>query len=65
MNIDTREMLIEGQIPYGSGFWHVTGSPDGRFLAGDNFAREIHLINRKSHEMIIRTRPSRMMERRY
>jgi oligogalacturonide lyase len=53
VNIRTREMMIEGQIPYGSGFWHVTGSPDGRFLAGDNFAREIYLIDRKSHEMML------------
>ena len=52
VNIETREMMIEGQIPYGSGFWHVAGSPDGRFLAGDNFAREIYLINRHTHEMI-------------
>jgi oligogalacturonide lyase len=51
VNINTREMMIEGQIPYGSGFWHVTGSPDGRFAAGDNFAREIYLIDRQSHEM--------------
>ncbi len=51
VNINTREMTIEGQIPYGSGFWHVTGSPDGRFAAGDNFEREIYLINRETHEM--------------
>jgi WD40-like Beta Propeller Repeat len=53
VNIKTREMTIAGQIPYGSGFWHVTGSPDGRFAAGDNFAREIYLIDRHSHEMIL------------
>lgn len=53
VNIETREMMIEAQIPYGSGFWHVTGSPDGRFLAGDNFAREIYLVDRRSHEMIL------------
>ena len=53
VNIHTREMMIEGQIPYGSGFWHVTGSPDGRFLAGDNFAREIYLIDRRTHEMML------------
>ena len=53
VNIKTREMTIAGQIPYGSGFWHVTGSPDGRFVAGDNFAREIYLIDRHSHEMIL------------
>lgn len=53
VNIKTREMTIAGQIPYGSGFWHVTGSSDGRFVAGDNFAREIYLIDRHSHEMIL------------
>lgn len=53
VNINTREMIIAGQIPYGSGFWHVAGSSDGRFVAGDNFAREIYLIDRHSHEMIL------------
>jgi oligogalacturonide lyase len=53
VNIKTREMTIVGQIPYGSGFWHVTGSSDGRFVAGDNFARAIYLIDRHSHEMIL------------
>lgn len=53
VNINTMEVTIAGQIPYGSGFWHVTGSPDGRFAAGDNFAREIYLIDRNSHEMIL------------
>lgn len=53
VNIKTKEMTIAGQIPYGSGFWHVTGSADGRFAAGDNFAREIYLIDRHSHEMIL------------
>ena len=52
VRIDTGEMILAGQIPYGSGFWHVTGSPDGRFLAGDNFAREIHLIDRRTHRMM-------------
>lgn len=53
VNIKTREMFIAGQIPYGSGFWHVTGSSDGRFLAGDDFDREIYLIDRHTHEMIL------------
>lgn len=53
VNIRTREMMIWGQIPYGSGFWHVTGSPDGRFLAGDNFSREIYLIDRNTQEIIL------------
>lgn len=53
VNINSRKVMIEGQIPYGSGFWHVTGSPDGRFAAGDNFEREIYLIDRHSHEMML------------
>jgi len=53
VNIESREMIIAGQLPYGSGFWHVTGSADGRFVAGDNFAREIYLIDRYTHEMIL------------
>ena len=53
VNINTREMYIAGQIPYGSGFWHVSGSADKRFVVGDNFAREIYLINRKTHEMML------------
>ncbi len=53
VNIRTREMSIAGQIPYGSGFWHVGGSSDGRFVAGDNFNRDIYLIDRHTHEMIL------------
>lgn len=55
VNIDTREMYIAGQIPYGSGFWHVHGSSDKRFAVGDNFARELYLINRETNEMILLT----------
>lgn len=55
VNIKTREMTIAGQIPYGSGFWHVAGSSDGRFVAGDNFVRELYLIDRHTHEMILLT----------
>lgn len=55
VNIKTREMEIAGQIPYGSGFWHVNGSADGRFVAGDSFDRSLFLIYRKTHEMILLT----------
>lgn len=55
VNIRTREMTIAGQIPYGSGFWHVHGSPDKRFAVGDNFARELYLINRETSEMMLLT----------
>jgi oligogalacturonide lyase len=55
VNIKTREMVIAGQIPYGSGFWHVNGSSDGRFAVGDNFDRELYLIDRHTHEMMLLT----------
>lgn len=51
-NMRTREFKIEGQIPFGSGFWHVAGSSDGKWVAGDDFARNIYLINRKTNELI-------------
>jgi oligogalacturonide lyase len=53
VNINTRAMEIAGQIPTGSGFWHVSGSADKRFVAGDDFARNIYLINRRTHEMML------------
>lgn len=53
VNINSREMTIAGQISTGSGFWHVCGSADKRFVAGDDFDRNIHLINRQTHEMIL------------
>ena len=53
VNINTREMFIAGQTPSGSGLWHVSGSPDKRFLVGDDFARNIYLIDRHTHEMIL------------
>jgi len=55
VNINTREMIIAGQIHYGSGFWHVHGSPDKRFAVGDNFDRELYLINRETNEMMLLT----------
>lgn len=55
VNIKTREMTIAGQIPSGSGFWHVNGSSDGRFAAGDDFDRNIYLIDRRTHEMMLLT----------
>lgn len=53
VNINTHEMTIAGQTPSGSGFWHVSGSPDKRFVVGDDFARNIYLIDRRTHEMIL------------
>jgi hypothetical protein len=38
----TREFTLEGQVP-GDNFWHVAGSQDGHWVAGDDFARELWL----------------------
>ncbi|MGQ9620975.1 MAG: hypothetical protein ACUVTX_08340 [Bacteroidales bacterium] len=53
VNLRTREIIIAGQTDSGSGLWHVTGSQDGRWVAGDDFARNIYLIDRHSREMIL------------
>jgi oligogalacturonide lyase len=55
VNINTREMTIVGQTKSGSGFWHVSGSSDKRFAVGDDFARNLYLINRETHEMMLLT----------
>ncbi|MBD2723634.1 TolB-like translocation protein [Hymenobacter armeniacus] len=51
VNHRTREMTIVGQTPSGSGLWHVSGSPDGRWAVGDDFSRSIYLIDRHTREM--------------
>ena len=53
VNINTREMTIAGQTPSGSGLWHVNGSADKRFVVGDDFTRNIYLIDRRTHEMLL------------
>ncbi|MBO0949544.1 PD40 domain-containing protein [Fibrella forsythiae] len=53
VNLRTREMTIAGQTPSGSGLWHVHGSSDGRWAVGDDFARNIYLIDRHTREMIL------------
>lgn len=53
VNLRTREMIIAGQTTSGSGLWHVHGSPDGRWAVGDDFSRNIYLIDRHTREMII------------
>lgn len=42
-----------GPTPSAGGLWHVNGSADGRWVAGDDFARNIYLIDRHTHEMIL------------
>ena len=53
VNLRTREMRFAGQTKTGSGLWHVNGSPDGRWAVGDDFARNIYLIDRQNDEMIL------------
>lgn len=53
VNFRTRETYIVGQTPSGSGLWHVSGSSDGRFAVGDDFARSLYLIDRQTKEMIL------------
>jgi len=53
VNLRTREMIIAGQTPSGSGLWHVNGSADGRWAVGDDFARNIWLIDRHTREMML------------
>ena len=53
VNLRTREMIIIGQTPSGSGLWHVNGSGDGRWAVGDDFSRSIYLIDRHTREMIM------------
>lgn len=52
VNIRTREVQIAGQTKSGSGLWHVSGSSDGRFAVGDDFARDLYLIDRNTGEMM-------------
>ena len=53
VNLRTRQMMIAGQTESGSGLWHVHGSPDGRWAVGDDFVRNIYLIDRHTKEMIL------------
>jgi oligogalacturonide lyase len=51
LNLRTGNLSIVGQTKSGSGFWHVHGSPDGRWATGDDFARNLWLIDRRTGEM--------------
>ncbi|MFP4282410.1 MAG: hypothetical protein ACLFU2_07305 [Opitutales bacterium] len=55
INLRTREMRIAGQTRSGSGLWHVHGSHDGRWAVGDDFARDLYLIDRTTDEMMLLT----------
>lgn len=53
VNLRSRELRIAGQTKSGSGLWHVHGSPDGRWAVGDDFDRNIYLIDRQNDELIL------------
>lgn len=55
VNLRTREMRIIGQTAEGSGYWHVHGSPDGRWAVADDFARNLWLIDRSTGETLLLT----------
>lgn len=55
INLRSDEMKIIGQCDVGDGFWHVNGSPDGRWAAGDDFDGNVHLIDRRSGELVTLT----------
>jgi oligogalacturonide lyase len=55
VNLRTREMRIIDQTASGSGHWHVHGSPDGRWAVGDDFARNLWLIDRATGERMLLT----------
>ncbi|MCR5361690.1 MAG: oligogalacturonate lyase family protein [Bacteroidales bacterium] len=54
VNMRTRQLTMEGQVD-GDNFWHVAGSQDGNWVAGDDFARELWLIDRHTKERILLT----------
>lgn len=53
VNLRTREFTLAGQTKSGSGLWHVGGSGDGNWAVGDDFNRDIWLIDRNTREMIL------------
>lgn len=55
VNLRTREVYIAGQTKSGSGLWHISGSPDGRWAVGDDFDRNLYLIDRNTSEMMLLT----------
>ena len=54
VNMRTRELTLEGQVD-GDNFWHVAGSQDGHWVAGDDFARSLWLVDRHTKERILLT----------
>ena len=55
VNLRDQHVIIAGQTKSGSGLWHVHGSPDGRWAVGDDFKRNLYLIDRRTGEMMLLT----------
>ena len=52
-NLRTGEVYLAGQTKSGSGLWHVHATRDGRFAVGDDFKRDVWLIDRRTNEMML------------
>ncbi len=55
VNMRTRKFEMAGQGLDGNNIWHVAGSADGNWVAGDDFNRNLWLIDRHTHEVILLT----------
>ena len=55
ISINNRELKVLSQKKY----WHVGGSPDGKWAAGDNFNGEIYLINAETGDAMLLTQGHR------
>jgi hypothetical protein len=59
INLRTNAVRILGQLDESDltrgpgGFWHCNGSPDGRWAAGDTFAGNVWLIDRRDGQMTL------------
>jgi oligogalacturonide lyase len=66
INLRTDQMKIIAQVeenmPGGGtgGFWHVNGSPNGKFAVGDTFKGNIFVIDRKNGERFLLTTDHKM-----
>ncbi len=52
VDLRTRRFTLEGQVPGEGNFWHVAGTDDGNWVAGDDFERNLWVIDRHTKEVI-------------
>ena len=53
LNLRTNETHMVGQTRSRGGLWHVHASPDGNWAVGDDFDRNLWLIDRHTSEMML------------